>query len=78
MRRYEGYIPKLVDVTAYWRSVLKGCKSKHHHPQAGKALQVVELGLISQAGSVGNQRVIALTDLIRGDLDDASSVSFQT
>jgi hypothetical protein len=75
---YEGYTPMAVDITAYWRPALKGCKSKHYHPQAGKALQAVEVGLIGQVGSVGDQRVTVLTDLIRGDLDDTSSVSFQT
>ena len=78
VHRYEGYTPKAVDITAYWRPALKGCTSKHYHPQAGKALQAVEVGLIGQIGSVGNQRVTVLTDLVRGDLADASSASFQT
>ena len=36
--QYAGYSTKAVDITAYWRPTLKGCLTKHYHPQAGKAL----------------------------------------
>jgi len=71
--RYEGYTPIAVDVTPYWRPALQGCQSKHYHPQAGKALQAVEVGLIGRVGYVQQQRVTLLTDLIRGDLTSASA-----
>jgi hypothetical protein len=71
--RYEGYVPTAVDVTPYWRPALQGCQSKHYHPQAGKALQAVEVGLIGRVGYVQQQRVTLLTDLIRGDLASASA-----
>jgi hypothetical protein len=71
--RYEGYVPVAVDVTPYWRPALQGCLSKHYHPQAGKALQAVEVGLIGRVGYVQQQRVTLLTDLIRGDLASASA-----
>jgi hypothetical protein len=71
--RYEGYVPIAVDVTPYWRPTLQGCQSKHYHPQAGKALQAVEVGLIGRVGHVQQQRVTLLTDLIRGDLASASA-----
>jgi len=71
--RYEGYVPIAVDITPYWRPALQGCQSKHYHPQAGKALQAVEVGLIGRVGYVQQQRVTLLTDLIRGDLASASA-----
>lgn len=71
--RYEGYTPIAVDVTPFWRPALQGCHSKHYHPQAGKALQAVEVGLIGRVGRVQRQRVTLLTDLIRGDLTSASA-----
>lgn len=71
--RYEGYVPIAVDVTPFWRPALQGCHSKHYHPQAGKALQAVEVGLIGRVGRVQRQRVTLLTDLIRGDLTSASA-----
>ncbi len=33
---YDGYYPKAVDLTAYWRPTLKGCPSKHYYPQPRK------------------------------------------
>jgi hypothetical protein len=71
--QYEGYVPIAVDVTPYWRPALEGCASKHYHPQAGKALQAIEFGLIGRVGQVNGQRVTLLTDVLRGDLTDASS-----
>ncbi|HUT14650.1 MAG TPA: hypothetical protein VMY98_00195 [Anaerolineae bacterium] len=73
--QYEGYVPIAVDITPYWRPALEGCASKHYHPQAGKALQAVEFGLIGRVGQVNGQRVTLLTDVLRGDLTDASSAS---
>jgi hypothetical protein len=73
--QYEGYIPIAVDITPYWRPALKGCASKHYHPQAGKALQAVEFGLIGRVGQVNGQRVTLLSDILRGELTDASSAS---
>lgn len=65
---YEGYQPVAVDITAYWRPALEGCISKHYHPQAGKALQAVEVGLVGRVGQVNGQRVTLLTDIVRGQL----------
>lgn len=80
---YAGYVPKAVDITPYWHPATKSCRSKHYHPQAGKALSAVEVGIIGRVGSVTNpegqrQRVTVITDLVRGDLTDASTASFQT
>ena len=68
---YEGYYAKAVDITAFWRSAVKGLKSKHYDAEAGKALPAVPLGLIGRVGSVGEQRFAILTDIIRADLQDA-------
>lgn len=73
--QYEGYVPIAVDITPYWRPALEGCASKHYHPQAGKALQALEFGLIGRVGHVNGQRVTLLTDVLRGELTDASSAS---
>jgi hypothetical protein len=73
--QYEGYVPIAVDITPYWRPALEGCASKHYHPQAGKALQAVEFGLIGRVGSVNGQRVTVLTDVLRGELTDPSTAS---
>jgi hypothetical protein len=81
--QYAGYVPKAVDITPYWRPTTKACRSKHYHPQAGKALSAVEVGIVGRVGSVTNaeghrQRVTVITDLVRGDLTDASTASLQT
>jgi hypothetical protein len=73
--QYEGYVPIAVDITPYWRPALAGCTSKHYHPQAGKALQAIEFGLIGHVGQANGQRVTLLNDVLRGDLTDASSAS---
>lgn len=46
-RRYEGYLPVTVDVTAYWRPALKNCPSQHYHPAAKRALPAVIFGITS-------------------------------
>jgi hypothetical protein len=76
--QYEGYVPIAVDITPYWRPALVGCASKHYHPQAGKALQAVEFGLLGRVGQVNGQRVTLLTDILRGDLTSTSSASLAT
>ena len=74
----DGYYPKAVDLTAYWRPRLKGCPSKHYYPPADKALPAVVLGVIARVGSVNTQRVAVLTELVRVDPDDPSEATLQT
>ena len=74
--RYEGYYAKAVDVTAFWRSTLKGLKSKHYDAEADKALPAVPLGLICRVGNVGEQRFAILTDIVRADLQDPGEKQF--
>jgi hypothetical protein len=76
--QYDGYRPKAVDLTAYWRLTLRGLQTKHYYPPAGKALPAVVLGIIARVGSVNGQRVAIITDLVRADPDDPSESSLQT
>jgi hypothetical protein len=70
---YEGYHPKPVDLTGFWRPALQRWSGKHYYAPAGKALPAVEVGLIGRVGSVNRQRVILLTDLVRSDPDNPST-----
>jgi len=56
-RRYEGYLPVTVDVTAYWRPALKNCPSKHYHPDAKRALPAVIFGISGEVGELNGQRI---------------------
>jgi hypothetical protein len=76
--QYEGYYPKAVDLTPYWRPTLKGCLTKHYYPPAEKALPAIVLGIIARVGSVNGQRVAIITDLVRADPDDPSEATLQT
>jgi hypothetical protein len=76
--QYDGYRPKAVDLVAYWRPTLRGLKTKHYYPPAGKALPAVVLGIIARVGSVNGQRVAIITGLVRADPDDLSESSLQT
>ena len=77
VHQYEGYVPKAVDTTAYWRPTLKGHQGKHYHPQAEKALPAVVLGMVGRVGSVNGQRVAVLTDLVRADPQDPSESALE-
>jgi hypothetical protein len=67
VHRYEGYCPKAIDLTAFWRPTLKRCPSKHYHSQAGKALPAIVLGLAGWVGHLGQQRLLLPTDIVRVD-----------
>jgi hypothetical protein len=76
--QYDGYRPKAVDLTGYWRPTLRGLKTKHYYPPAGKALPAVVLAVIARVGSVNGQRVAIVTDLVRVDPDNPSETSLRT
>jgi len=76
--QYAGYYVKAVDITAYWRSSVKRIKSKHYDAQADRALPAVVFGLVGRVGSVGEQRMAVLSNLIRADLTDPSEHALQT
>jgi hypothetical protein len=75
--QHAGYSVKSVDITAYFRPSVKGIKSKHYDAQAGKGLPAVVFGMIGRVGSVGEQRMALMTDLIRADLEDPSEATLQ-
>ena len=56
-RRYEGYLPITVDITAFWRPALKNCPSKHYHPAAKRALPAVIFGISGEVGELNGQRI---------------------
>ncbi len=76
--QYAGYYVKAVDITAYWRSSVKGLKSKHYDAQADRALPAVVFGMVGRVGSVGEQRMTLMSDLVRADLTDPSESALQT
>jgi len=76
--QYAGYYVKAVDITAYWRPTLQGIQSQHYDTQAGRALPAVVLGMVGRVGSVGDQRMALLTDLIRGVLTQPSESALHT
>ena len=69
-RTYEGYRPKAVDITAFWRPTLKNCPSKHYHPQADKALPAIIMGIIADVGQVDGHRVALPQRFVRINVDD--------
>jgi hypothetical protein len=75
--RYAGYVPKAVDTTAFWRPALHHCQTKHYHPQAGKALPAIVVGLIGRVGRVKGQRVALPTAIVRPATADASETALQ-
>jgi hypothetical protein len=75
--RYAGYRPKAVDLTPYWRPTLRGLKTKHYYPPAGKALPAVVLGIVARVGRVNGQKVALITELVRADPDDPSKAALQ-
>lgn len=76
--QYAGYYVKAVDITAYFRPSVKGIKSKHYDGKADKALPAVVFGMVGRVGSVDEQRMALMTDLIRADLEDPSETALQT
>lgn len=74
---YAGYKPKGVDTTAFWRPALQGLRTKHYHPQAGKALPAIVVGLIASVGRVKGQRVALPTAIVRPAPADATETALQ-
>lgn len=77
VHRYEGYRPKAIDLTAFWRPTLKNVLSKYYHSQAGKALPAIVLGLVGWVGHLGTQRLLLPTAIIRVDPDEPSEKTLQ-
>lgn len=65
-----GYRPVAVDLTGFWRPRLRACPTTHYHPEAGKALPAIPVGLIARVGSVGAQRLALPLAFVRADAAD--------
>ena len=63
-RRYEGYTPQSIDVTAFWRPRLQGWTGKFFYRLANRAIKGVGLALIAQVGNLGGQRIPLLKHMI--------------
>ncbi len=72
---YAGYVPKAVDTTAFWRPALQDCQTKHYHPQAGKTLPAIVIGLIARVGRVKGHRVALPMAIVRPAPADASETA---
>ena len=75
---YEGYRPVGIDITAFWRPTLQDCPSKHYHPQAGKALPAIIMGVVGQTGSINGQRLALPRDFLRINSESPSNTALQT
>jgi hypothetical protein len=76
--RYEGYVPKAVDLTAFWRPRLQGCQTKHFYPPAERALPAIVLGVVARVGRVLGYRFAVLTDLVLAESSDSREADLQT
>ena len=74
---YEGYCPVGVNITAFWRPTLQDCPSKYYHPQAGKVLPAVIMGVVGKTGSINGQRLALPCDFIRVEDDDPSQTALK-
>ena len=75
--RYEGYRPKAVDTTVFWRPRLEGWKGKFFHGIAGRALKGVGFGLVVEVGQVDGQRIPLVAAIIPADAKTESQAVFK-
>lgn len=74
---YEGYRPKAVDTTTFWRPRLEGWKGKFFHAIAGRALKGVGFGLIVEIGQVNGQRIPLIGSIIAADSKTENQTKFK-
>ncbi len=77
-RRYEGYLPVVADVTAFWRLALKNCPSKHYHPSAQRALPAIIFGVCGEIGELNGQRLALPRFFERVEPEDPSEKKLWT
>lgn len=75
--RYEGYRPKAVDTTTFWRPRLQGWQGKFFHAIAGRTLKGVGFGLVVEVGEVDGQRIPLLASIIAADSKTESQAEFK-
>jgi hypothetical protein len=63
--RVGGLRPVAVDHVGFFRPRLKHCPTQHYDSQAGKALPAIPFGVLTAVGSVGQQTVPVLRDIVR-------------
>ena len=71
-RRYEGYLPISVDITAYFRPTLQDCPGVHFHPAAQRALPAINIGLVGEVGELNGQRLALLRRIERASGTEVS------
>ena len=71
-RRYEGYLPIPVDITAYFRPTLQNCPGVHFHPAAQQAMPAINIGLIGEVGELNGQRLALLRRIERANGTEVS------
>lgn len=69
---YEGYSPVAVDLTTFWRPRLKGWPGKFFHRIVNRAMKGIGVGLVVQVGSVGDQRMPLIKQIICARVTDKS------
>jgi len=74
-RRYEGYLPIPVDITAYFRPKLQGCPGVHFHPAAQRGLPAINIGLMGEVGEMNGQRLALLRRIERANGTEVSEPS---
>ena len=74
-RRYEGYLPIPVDITAYFRPKLQGCPGVHFHPGAQRGLPAINIGLMGEVGEMNGQRLALLRRIERANGTEVSEPS---
>lgn len=57
--------PVAVDYVGFFRPRLQDCPTKHFNSQAGKALPAIPFGVLTAVGSVADQTVPVLRDVVR-------------
>jgi hypothetical protein len=74
-RRYEGYLPVAVDITAYFRPTLQDCPGVHFHPAAQRAMPAINIGLMGEVGELNGQRLALLRRIERANGTEVSEPS---
>lgn len=65
-RHWQGELrPVAIDQVGFFRPRLKNCATKHYASQVGKSLPAIPFGVLTAVGSVGQQTVPILREVVR-------------